>query len=157
MLCLSALNRVHTRIWIELHTMKNFNQLVNSQLTRSIKNYDKLSSFVYELMHLDKNKHNLWVVVKQQQLTLLTDNPYLATQLRYQQETICTEMNRRFLLELKSSKVKIVPPTAHLKAAKQELYKIGDKASGILASIANEIDDDELKASLLKLAKRSEK
>ncbi len=135
--------------------MKSINQLVNSQLTRSIENYDKLSAFVYELMHLNKSKHNLWVVVKQQQLTLLTDNPYLGTQLRYQQQNICTEMNRRFLLELKTSKVKIVPPTATPNKVEQELYTIGDKASGILASIAEEIDDKELKDSLLKLAKRS--
>ncbi len=136
--------------------MKNFNQLVNSQLTRSIKNYDKLSAFVYELMHLNKDKHNLWVVVKQQQLTLLTDNPYLATQLRYQQQTICNELNRRFLLEIKTGKVKIVPPTTTSQTIKKDLYTIGEKASGILASIAEEIDDDELKQSLLKLAKRSD-
>jgi hypothetical protein len=136
--------------------MKNFNQLVNSQLTINIKNYDKLSAFVYELMHLNKDRHNLWVVVKQQQLTLLTDNPYLATQLRYQQQTICNELNRRFLLEIKTGKVKIVPPTTTSQTIKKDLYTIGEKASGILASIAEEIDDDELKQSLLKLAKRSD-
>jgi hypothetical protein len=132
--------------------MKNFNQLVNSQLTRSIENYDKLSTFVYELMHLDNNKHNVWVVVKQQQLTLLTDNPYLGTQLQYQQQNICTEMNRRFLLELKTTKVKIVPPTASKQTSKQDLYSIGTQASEILAGIADEIEDKELKNSLLKLS-----
>ncbi len=134
--------------------MKNFKHLVNSELTKSIENYDKLSAFVYELMHLDKQKHNVWVVTKRQQLTLMTDNPYLGTQLRYQQSAICEALNRNFLMELKTSKVKIIPPTAELEKEKQDLYTIGSKASEILTSIANEIDDDELKFSLLKLAKQ---
>ena len=132
--------------------MKNFKHLVNSELTKSIENYDKLSVFVYELMHLDKQKHNVWVVTKRQQLTLMTDNPYLGTQLRYQQSAICEALNRNFLMELKTSKVKIIPPTAELEKKKQDLYTVGGKASEILTSIANEIEDDELRRSLLKLA-----
>ena len=131
--------------------MKNFHHLVNSELTKSIENYDKLSNFVYELMHLDKEKHNVWVVAKQQHLTLMTDNPYLATQLRYQQNAICDALNRKFLMELKTCKLKIIPPTADITKKKQDLYKIGEKASAVLKTIANEIDDEELKKSLLKL------
>lgn len=134
------------------HTMKNFKHLVNAELIRSIDNYDKLSTFVYELMHLDKNKHNVWVVTKSQQLTLMTDNPYLGTQLRYQQDAICEALNRKFLMQLKSAKVKIVPPTAKIEKKKQGLYKVGGKASEILSNIANEIEDIDLKNSLLKLA-----
>ena len=134
--------------------MKNFKHLVNSELTKSIENYDELSAFVYELMHLDKKKHNVWVVTKRQQLTLMTDNPYLGTQLRYQQAAICEALNRNFLMELKTAKVKIIPPTAELEKKKQDLYKIGGKASEILTSIANEIEDEELKLSLLKLTNR---
>ena len=137
--------------------MKNINQLVNSQLTGSIKNYDKLSDFVYKLMHLDKSKHNLWVITKQQQLTLLTDNPYLGTQLQYQMNVICAEINKHFLLQLKKSKVKIVPPSAPPKQPKNDLFVIGEKASVILASIAEQIDDDELKKSLLKLTENKNK
>jgi hypothetical protein len=135
--------------------MKNFKHLVNSELTKNIENYDKLSSFVYELMHLDKQKHNVWVVTKRQQLTLMTDNPYLGTQLRYQQAAICEALNRKFLMELKTAKVKIIPPTARLEKKKQDLYKVGGKASEILTSIANEIEDDELRRSLLKLTNQN--
>ena len=137
--------------------MKNFNHLVNYELTRSIENYDKMSDFVYKLMHLDKQKHNVWVVTKQQQLTLMTDNPYLGTQLRYQQETICEALNRNFLLELKKTKVKIIPPSAEFKQEKKDLYKVGAKASEVLASIANEIEDAELKILLLNLANKTAK
>ncbi len=131
--------------------MKNINQLVNSQLTGSIKNYDKLSNFVYELMHLDKSKHNLWVITKQQQLTLLTDNPYLGTQLQYQMNVICAEINKHFLLQLKKTKVKIIPPSVVPEKPVNKLFEIGEKASEILVNIAEEIDDEELKKSLLKL------
>ena len=135
--------------------MKNFQHLVNAELTKSIENYDKLSTFVYELMHLEKEKHNVWVVAKRQQLTIMTDNPYLGTQLRYQQNAICDALNRNFLMQLKTSKVKIIPPSVELQRKEQDLYTIGGKASEVLTNIANEIEDDELKNSLLKLAKQS--
>lgn len=135
--------------------MKNFQHLVNSELTKSIENYDKLSNFVYELMHLDKKKHNVWVVAKRQNLTLMTDNPYLGTQLRYQQNAICDAVNRKFLMELKTCKLKIIPPTTDIKKKEQDLYKIGSKASEVLTTIANEIEDEELKKSLLKLANKN--
>ena len=132
--------------------MKKFQHLVNSELTKSIENYDKQSAFVYELMHLDPKKHSVWVVAKRQQLTLMTDNPYLGTQLRYQQAKICEELNKKFLMQLTGSKVKIIPPSVERKKKEQDLYKVGVKASEILRNIANEISDDELKESLLKLA-----
>ncbi len=134
--------------------MKKISDLVNRQLTRSIKSYDKLSNSVYEMLHLNKDKHNIWVVVKQQQLTLMTDNPYLGTQLRYQQDHIRDKLNRQFLLELKKSKVKIVPPTAERPKIKEERFVITKKAGKVLESIAEMIDDDELRASLKKLGNR---
>ena len=134
--------------------MKNFKYLVNSDLTKSIESYDKLSTFIYQLMHLDSKKHNVWVVTKRQQLTLMTDNPYIATQLRYQQATICDALNRKFLMQLKTVNVKIIPPTGELEKKKQDLYKVGKNASKSLTSIANDIEDDELRLALLKLTNK---
>lgn len=134
--------------------MKNFQHLVNAELTKSIENYDKLSTFVYELMHLDKEKHNVWVVAKRQNLTIMTDNPYLGTQLKYQQNAICDALNRNFLMQLKTSKVKIIPPSVESQKKQKDLYTIGGKASEVLKNIANEIEDDDLKDSLLKLTKQ---
>ena len=132
--------------------MKNINDLVNSQLVESIKSYDKLSNAVYDFLHLNRQKHKVWVVVKQQQLTLLTDNPYLATQLRYQQQNICLHLNQKFLMQLKIIKVKIVPPEGVREKTEKSNFVISSKASEILVGIAGEIDDIELKTSLLKLA-----
>ena len=132
--------------------MKKFNDLVNPQLVESIKSYDKLSNAVYEFLHLNPQKHKVWVVVKQQKLTLLTDNPYLATQLRYQQQNISTELNKKFLLQLKQVKVKIVPPTSVKETIEESNYLISDKAGEILSGIADDINDEGLKRSLLKLA-----
>ena len=53
----------------------------------------------------------------------------------------------------KSSKVKIIPPSVKRKKEKENLYVIGEQASKILVSIAGQIEDEELKNSLLKLAK----
>lgn len=132
--------------------MKKITDLVNNQLIRSIKSYDKLSDSVYEMLHLNKEKHNVWVVIKQQQLTIMTDNPYLGTQLRYQQDNIRDNLNRQYLLELKKSKVKIVPPRAERQKAKKEHFIINESTGRVLESIANDIEDDELRESLIKFA-----
>ena len=134
--------------------MKNINDLVNRQLVESTKSYDKLSSTVYDFLHLNKQKHNIWVVVKQQKLTLLTDNPYLATQLRYQQQNICLHLNQKFLMQLNTIKVKIIPPEGVREKIEESNFIISDKASGVLEGIADQIDDEELKKSLLKLANK---
>jgi len=132
--------------------MKNINDLVNSQLSSRIKSNDKLSDFVYSLLHLSKEKHKLWVITKQQKLTILTDNPYLATQINYQKETIFQELNRRYLLNLKTSKVKIIPPTGSVEKIKEERFVISKKTSEVLKNIAGDIEDEALKQQLLKLS-----
>ena len=132
--------------------MKNINELVNSQLTRSIKSNDKLSDFVYSLLHLNKEKHKLWVISKQQKLTILTDNPYLATQINYQKENICNELNNKYLLNLKTSKVKIIPPTSSIEKIKEERFVITEKTSEVLKNIAGDIKDEALKEQLVKLS-----
>ncbi len=132
--------------------MKNINDLVNSQLTSSIKTNDKLSDFVYNLLHLNKNKHNIWVISKQQQLTLLTDNPYLATQINYQKENICQALNRQFLLNLKTVKVKIIPPTSTKEKVIEDRFTMTEKTAGILKNIAQDIKDDELRELLVNLS-----
>ena len=135
--------------------MKKIINLVNSQIVRSVETYDRLSDEVYKMMHLNKQKHKLWIVVKQQQLTILTDNPYLGTQLRYQQNAICDALNKKFLLELTKTKVKIIPPSAKRETKQETRFVISDKTSSILKNIANDIEDKELKASLLKLTQKT--
>ena len=134
--------------------MKNINDLVNKQLVESIKSYDKLSDAVYDFLHLNTEKHNVWVVTKQKTLTLLTDNPYLATQLRYQQKNICMHINQKFLMQLNIIKVKIVPPKGIREKVEENNFSISDKTGGVLAGIADDIDDEALKNSLLKLANK---
>ena len=135
--------------------MKKIINLVNSQLVRSVETYDRLSDEMYKIMHLNKQKHNLWVVIKQQQLTILTDNPYLGTQLQYQQHAICDALNRKFLLELKKTKVKIIPPKVEREVKTETRFVISKKTSDILKGIADDIPDKELRDSLLQLTKKN--
>ena len=135
--------------------MKNISHLVNANLVRSIENHDKLSAAVYSLLHLNKEKHNVWVVVKQNQLTIMTDNPYLGTQLQYQQQNICDHLNQQFLLQLRSTKVRIIPPSTKASPKQGENFMISNKAGKILATIAEDIEDEALKESLLALSKKT--
>lgn len=134
--------------------MKKLNRLVNSELARSIHIQDKLSNAVYELLELDKNQHNLWAIVKQQQLTLVTDHPILATQLQYQKEKIRDHLNREFLLQLKITQIKIAPPKAMRKIKKEKRFVISEDTAKVLHVIADLIDDDEVKNSLKKLTEK---
>jgi len=137
--------------------MKNINDLVNSQLTSSIKTNDKLSDFVYGLLHLNKNKHNLWVICKQQKLTLLTDNPFLATQISYQKDNICKELNQNFIINMKTVKVKIIPPTGSKEKIIEERFIMNKKTAGVLQDIAQTIEDVEIKELLISLSNRNAK
>jgi len=135
--------------------MKNLRALVNADLTRSINIQDKLSNAVYEILNLDQKQHNIWVVVKKQQLTLVTDHPIMATQLNYQKDAIRDELNRRFLLELKSAQIKIAPPRAMRRKKREKRFVISEKSAQSLRGVADLIEDQELKDSLLKLAKKN--
>lgn len=128
--------------------MKKFGNLVNSELTRSIHIQDKLSNAVYEILNLDKERHNIWVVMKQQKLTLVTDHPILAGQLQAQQEMIRDKLNKQFLLQLKTSQIKIAPPKAARKAKKEKRFVITEDTAKVLAGIADLIDDEGIKKSL---------
>ena len=134
--------------------MKKLTSLVNNELARSINIYDKLSKSVYELLELDKNTHNIWVVVKQQQLTLVTDHPILASQLQFQQDKIRDHLNKTFLLQLKKTQIKIAPPKALRQVKKGKIFDISEDTANVLQEIANMIDDEEVRDSLKKLTKR---
>jgi len=133
--------------------MKKLTSLVNNELTRSINIYDKLSKSVYELLELNKNTHNIWVVVKQQQLTLVTDHPILASQLQFQQDKIRDHLNKTFLLQLKKTQIKIAPPKAFRQIKKENIFEISEGTANVLHEIANMIDDEEVRDSLKKLTK----
>ncbi len=132
-------------------SMKNLRNLVNADIARSINIQDKLSKTVYEILNIDKNAHNVWAVVKQQKLTLVTDHPIMASQLNFQKDNIRDELNRRLLLELKTTQIKIAPPTAMRKNKKKKRFIISENSAKSLQGIADMIDDEELRESLLQL------
>jgi hypothetical protein len=134
-------------------SMKKLRSLVNADIARSINIQDKLSKMVYEILDIDINAHNIWAVVKQQQLTLVTDHPIMATQLNFQKDMIRDQLNRRLLLELKSAQIKIAPPKAMRKIPKGKRFVISETSAKSLQGIAEMIDDDELKESLLQLTR----
>jgi hypothetical protein len=134
--------------------MKNLRNLVNADIARSINIQDKLSKTVYEILNLDINAHNIWAVAKQQKLTLLTDHPIMASQLNFQKEMIREELNKRLLLELKTAQIKIAPPTALRKIQKKKRFVITETSAKSLQGIAEMIDDEELKQSLLQLSRQ---
>lgn len=57
-------------------------------------------------------------------------------------------------MQLNTIKVRIVPPKGVKEKTEESNFRISKKASGVLADIAKDVDDEGLKESLLKLANK---
>lgn len=97
-------------------------------------------------------RDRIWPLIRQRRLVLLTDDPYLATQARFLQKTLCKQLNAELKLNLVGVDVKIVslPMTRH--ARKITRLPIKPQVAQTLAYIAHSINDEDLKQSLLGVA-----
>lgn len=132
--------------------MKRLNSLVKPDLIRHLQIQGKLADAVYQIMDLDKQQHNIWVVLKRDHLTLLTDHPILATQLQYQQVKIQETLNKKFYLNLTSTRIKIAPPKSRYKTRPKEArFVVSQRSAKALQSLASTIEDKELGEVLSRL------
>ena len=90
--------------------MKELNKLPNAYLHESIKNIDRLSQRVCLFLEIDPKRHTLHVLQRQQEITIMVEEPILANQLKYQQTAILTDLNQSLLREYKTIKIKLSPP-----------------------------------------------
>jgi hypothetical protein len=134
--------------------MKEPKQFITKYIFQRLDDLNDLSDSVASLLQIDRDIHTLWVSIEKNKLLLMTDDSVFATQLRFQQEIICQYLNRKFLIRLKSVKIKVMavnnPPREKLKG---QYFYISPQTANVLSQIAEEIDDDEIGDSLRRLGR----
>lgn len=132
--------------------MKQANHLPNTYLYESIKNFDRLSHCVQQFLKVDPKQFKLFVVGRQQVVTIVVENSILANQLRYQQQDVLKHINHTFLSQFKEVKIKLVPPQMTPIVEPKPRKELSKEVSSILMSMAEGLEDEELKASLQRIA-----
>lgn len=95
--------------------------------------------------------------INQNTVVLHADNAAIATQLRFQAETICTALSAKTKTTLSHLTVKVRPPksTRPLSESPKRQMTISAKNGVLLNDLAMSTDDLELKAALQRLAARA--
>jgi hypothetical protein len=119
--------------------MKDITKLPNTYLSQSINNIDKLSETVRMHLGIVNEQMPLYVVIKQQVVSLIVESPILANQLKYQQADILNHINRTFLREFKQINVKIAPPVMQPKVVTIEHKPLSKGITSMLDSIRDEL------------------
>lgn len=127
--------------------------LMDKNLLERLSSVDNLSKLIYRALSLDTDKHQIWAIRNRRALTIMTDNSILATQLHYQRQRVLDYINSNSSLLLDSVTVKMTTPSSHSNRKVHPGYKISDRNSKILLSVADSIEDEELKEGLKKIAR----
>lgn len=134
--------------------MNKMQSFVDLRLVERLRHVDNLSKEVYESLNLSPEKHNLWAVKSMRVLTILTDDSILATHLRLGQNTIRNYFRQQHQVNFDTVTVKMTMPSPQPVKKEKRASKISQQSARILTSIANGIDDDELKEQLIRLAQQ---
>lgn len=132
--------------------MKNVRSLVDKNLIERLHSVDNLSHLIYHILNISPEQHHLWAVRDRRTLTVMTDSQMLATQLHYQQQRILEHINHNSSLALDKMKVKMTMPAVRQRRAPKAAYTMSARNAKILSSIADTIEDEELRESLQRLA-----
>lgn len=132
--------------------MKKSKQFTPKHIAEPLEKLNELSEGVAGLLQIDRNIHTLWISIRKNRLLIMTDDSSFATQLRFQQALIEQYINQKLLIKLKQVKIKVIAaPPQHYDAVRKKCYRISPYTATVLSSIAQGIDDDELRTCLKRL------
>ena len=134
--------------------MKKLGVHTQPYITQRLKQLDELQKTIIKILGIELEDTSLWAVVSKQQLTIFTDSPLLATQVKYQQEKICTHLNNVYNINLEVLHTKLIPSKIASKPKQKMTKVLKQSTSAVLSSIANEIEDNELKQILKNISKQ---
>ena len=132
--------------------MRKSKKIVIKHIAQHLEQLNFLSDSVARFLQIDRKIHTLWVSIEKNKLLLMTDDSAFATQLRFQQQMIRQHVNQLFLIKLKSIKIKIIIVKHQPKeVAKERPFQILPQTANILSSIADAIEDEEIRETLKRL------
>jgi len=134
---------IFTEKLVMLTSMKQLHHLPNAYLHESIKNIDRLSERVRIFLQIDSKKHILHVLQKRQEIIIIVEEPILASQLKYQQKAILTDLNQSLLGEYKTIKIKLSPPKMAKKVKTKNPRPLPEDISKLLNQVRKELGTDE--------------
>ena len=132
--------------------MKKLGLHTHSNITKRLSQLDELSNSIIDVLNIPPDNVKLWPVISKQQLVIFTEDPILATQVKYQQEKICTHLNKIHTLKLRGVNTKLIPSAIASTPSKIQPKPLKKSTSKALSSIADQIEDSELKHILKKIS-----
>ena len=131
-------------------SMEKISNLINTNLAGRLHQLDGLSTEVMQFFSIS-GENRLWPLLRHGRLTLMTDDPHLATQIRFQQNTLCKHLSKRLNLKISGLNIRLISlPLASFEQKKNRL-KLSDDAAQVMRSIASSIDDPELQLTMMRL------
>lgn len=131
-------------------SMEKISHLINKGIAERLEQLDKLTLEVESFLALSITGR-VWPVLKHQRLTLLTDDPHLATQIRFQQHTLSKHLSKRLNLKISGVNIKLISfPLASI-VQKNNGFYMSSKAALVMQNIAHSMEDNELQQAILQL------
>ena len=134
--------------------MKKIRTLVDRKLVERLNHVDSLTKIIFDAMGLPEKKHQLWAIKDCRKMTIMTNDSILATRLRLDQQQIINYINNHSALIIDSIKIKMTMPEMARRETQRQTYHLSVKSMNTITSIAEGIDDDELRESLLRIARQ---
>ena len=139
------------------HRMKKVRSLVDSKLVERLNHVDNLTKIIFEAIGLPKAKHQIWAIKDYKNITILTNDSILATRMRLEQNQIINYIRNHSVLIVDSITIKMAMPEMERRQKHRSTYTLSEKSVKTIASIAMGIEDEELRESLLSIARNTRK
>ncbi|MEZ5536981.1 MAG: hypothetical protein R3F02_15335 [Thiolinea sp.] len=131
--------------------MKKVDYLLKDNfLSERLNQLDQLTTAIEELVSMPLT-NRVWPLIHGRKLTLLTDDPHLATQARFMQKPLCKHINTKLKLKLSGVDVKVMSLPLARKNKNMSRNRVDPQTKEVVTSIADSIEDPELQTALKRL------
>lgn len=131
--------------------MKKINQLISGGLNETLHQLDALTGLIAHFFSVPA-ENRFWPLLKNQRITLLTDDPHFATQARFQQHLLCKHLSKCLNSKIRSVDIKVISLPLASFDEKTGSFRCSGNTANILQSIAQGIEDKELRLAIQRLA-----
>jgi hypothetical protein len=136
--------------------MEKINQLINKDMKESLQQLDTLAETVAHFFSI-RAENRLWPVLRNQRLTLITDDPHLATQARFQQNPLCKYLSKCLNTKIRGVDIKVISLPVASFEQKTNGFRLSQDTAQIMHSIAQGIEDKELQEAVMLLTETARK
>lgn len=131
--------------------MRKINYFINDGLSERLDQLDKLSYLISQHTNMCLD-NRIWPMVRNRRLLVLTDDPHFATQARFTQKTLCHHLNKELSLKLNGIDIKLIAMPLARFGQKTSRAQMSEQTIETLTSIAQQINDEDLRQALVRVA-----